>query len=318
MQLSIAIGTTLDMAQILGQGDRHLRWLRDLVPVSLSARGSNIRISGEAQAVSHAAAVLAELQKLIQRNVHIDREQITALVQQFASLETAAPTAELLDVTAQGRIIEARTPGQKRYLEAIFAHDLVVCTGPAGTGKTYLAVATAVSLLRRNQIRRIVLVRPAVEAGEKLGFLPGDLQAKVNPYLRPLIDALHDMMPYEHIKRFMANDVIELAPLAYMRGRTLNDAIIIMDEAQNTTPAQMLMFLTRLGERSRMIVTGDPTQVDLEPGQQSGLDDAVHRLRRVRGVAHVQLEASDIVRHRLVQKIVDAYTPKPEAACFKP
>jgi len=173
-------------------------------------------------------------------------------------------------------------------------------------------------LLRRNQIRRIVLVRPAVEAGEKLGFLPGDLQAKVNPYLRPLIDALHDMMPYEHIKRFMANDVIELAPLAYMRGRTLNDAIIIMDEAQNTTPAQMLMFLTRLGERSRMIVTGDPTQVDLEPGQQSGLDDAVHRLRRVRGVAHVQLEASDIVRHRLVQKIVDAYTPKPEAACFKP
>jgi phosphate starvation-inducible PhoH-like protein len=186
-------------------------------------------------------------------------------------------------------------------------HDLVLCLGPAGTGKTYLAVAVAVHLLKRAQAKRIVLVRPAVEAGERLGFLPGDLQQKVNPYLRPLFDAMHDMMTFDQLKRFMVNDVIEVIPLAYMRGRTLNNAVIILDEAQNTTPQQMLMFLTRLGQHSKMIVTGDDSQVDLEPHQKSGLIDAVQRLGHCTGVSALRLNERDIVRHRLVQDIVARY-----------
>jgi phosphate starvation-inducible PhoH-like protein len=189
----------------------------------------------------------------------------------------------------------------------MFTNDLTFCVGPAGTGKTYLAVACAASLLKRGQARRIVLARPAVEAGERLGFLPGDLQAKVNPYLRPLFDALHDMMDFEQVKRFMVNDVIEVIPLAFMRGRTLNDSVIILDEAQNTTAAQMLMFLTRLGHDSKMIVTGDASQVDLPDGTRSGLVDAIDKLRGIKGIGLVELEKSDIVRHRLVQNIVNAY-----------
>ncbi|MGE5608860.1 MAG: PhoH family protein, partial [Bacillota bacterium] len=192
-------------------------------------------------------------------------------------------------------------------VEAMSNHDLTFCTGPAGTGKTYLAVAVAAHLLKHGQVKRMMLARPAVEAGERLGFLPGDLQAKVNPYLRPLFDSLHDMMDFEQVKRFMVNDVIEVIPLAFMRGRTLNESVIILDEAQNTTPSQMLMFLTRLGHDSKMIVTGDPSQVDLPEDQPSGLADAMVKLRGVKGVAMVELEREDIVRHRLVQNIVNAY-----------
>ena len=192
----------------------------------------------------------------------------------------------------------------------MFKHDLCFCTGPAGTGKTYLAVAVAAHLLKRGQCKRIVLARPAVEAGERLGFLPGDLQAKVNPYLRPLFDALHDMMDFEQVKRFMVNDVIEVIPLAFMRGRTLNDSVIILDEAQNTTASQMLMFLTRLGHDSKMIVTGDTTQVDLPEDTPSGLVDAMQKLKGIKGIAMVELGRSDIVRHRLVQNIVNAYERK--------
>jgi phosphate starvation-inducible PhoH-like protein len=195
-------------------------------------------------------------------------------------------------------------------VSAIRNHELVLAVGPAGTGKTYLAVATAVECLKRRQIRRIVLVRPAVEAGESLGFLPGDLQAKINPYLRPLLDALHEMMDYELIKSYMERDVIEVVPLAYMRGRTLNEAFVILDEAQNTTVSQMKMFLTRMGEGSRMVVSGDITQVDLPLSSRSGLIDALHRLRKIRGVSIVELDESDIVRHRLVQEIVQAYDEK--------
>ena len=186
-------------------------------------------------------------------------------------------------------------------------HDVVFAIGPAGTGKTYLAVGMAVNMLRQGAVRRIVLVRPAVEAGERLGFLPGDLQAKVNPYLRPLFDALHDMMDFEQVKRFMVNDVIEVIPLAFMRGRTLNESVVILDEAQNTTSAQMLMFLTRLGNDSKMIITGDTSQVDLPRDVPSGLVDAMKRLSGIKGIAMVELERSDIVRHRLVQNIVNAY-----------
>jgi len=212
-----------------------------------------------------------------------------------------------LDVYLPDKRVKAMTEGQRGYLDAIFTNDLTFCAGPAGTGKTYLAVAAAVSMLKRGQVRKLVLVRPAVEAGEKLGFLPGDLQDKVNPYLRPLLDALHDMMEFDHIQRFMACDLIEIVPLAFMRGRTLNDALIILDEAQNTTRGQMLMFLTRLGMGGKMIVTGDTSQIDLEDPRESGLIDAVRRLKHVRGVGMVALDSVDIVRHSLVQRIVKAY-----------
>ncbi|NLE38043.1 MAG: PhoH family protein, partial [Pirellulaceae bacterium] len=196
--------------------------------------------------------------------------------------------------------------------EAMRRAELVMCAGPAGTGKTYLAVAMAVAALRQQEVRKIVLVRPAVEAGESLGFLPGDLQAKINPYLRPILDALREMMEYDLMKRYQEEDVIEIIPLAYMRGRTLNQAFMILDEAQNTTVAQMKMFLTRMGEGSRIVVSGDTTQVDLPSGTRSGLIDALARLRRLQGVAAVKLTASDIVRHPLVQRIVDAYDGRPK------
>jgi phosphate starvation-inducible PhoH-like protein len=212
-----------------------------------------------------------------------------------------------IDVYSKGNAIKPKTEGQKRYIEAIAQNDLTICVGPAGSGKTYLAVAAAASILKQGKAKRLVLARPAVEAGERLGFLPGDLQAKVNPYLRPLFDALHDMMDFEQVKRFMLNDVIEVIPLAFMRGRTLNDSVIILDEAQNTTASQMLMFLTRLGHDSKMIVTGDATQIDLPPNVPSGLIDAMDKLQGIKGIATIELERGDIVRHRLVQNIVNAY-----------
>ena len=211
------------------------------------------------------------------------------------------PPISFLRMSALGR------KQQTEYVEGMRHNDLTFCVGPAGTGKTFLAVAVAVTMLKHQEIKRIVLVRPAVEAGEKLGFLPGDLQAKVNPYLRPLFDAMHDMMPFEQARRFLHNDVIEIVPLAFMRGRTLNSAAVILDEAQNTTAAQMLMFLTRLGDHSKMIVTGDDTQSDLADGERGGLGDAISRLEGIEGVAVVRLTKEDIVRHPMVQKVVEAY-----------
>jgi phosphate starvation-inducible PhoH-like protein len=212
-----------------------------------------------------------------------------------------------LNVYVSGRPVRPKTLNQERYLSAIRDNDLVFGVGPAGTGKTYLAVAAAVHLLKIGQVQKVILVRPAVEAGEKLGFLPGDMQAKVNPYLRPLLDALHDMMDFPTIRRFMDNDVVEVVPLAFMRGRTLNNSVIILDEAQNTTRGQMKMFLTRMGHGSKMIVTGDTTQIDLPDPRESGLIDAFRRLRRTTGIGFVTLDRADVVRHPMVQKIIDAY-----------
>ncbi|MBN2445618.1 MAG: PhoH family protein, partial [Phycisphaerae bacterium] len=226
--------------------------------------------------------------------------------------QAASSQPDTLTGFTRGTIIQPRTDGQRHYVRSMQANDLVFCVGPAGTGKTYLAVAAAVHMLRISRIKRIVLVRPAVEAGERLGFLPGDLQQKVNPYLRPLFDAMHDLMTFDQLKRFMVSDIIEVVPLAYMRGRTLNHAAIILDEAQNTTPGQMLMFLTRLGNDSRMIVTGDDSQVDLEPGQASGLADSIRRLRGCPGLDIIRLTDADIVRHQLVQRIVARYASRGE------
>src|SRR5215212_4390233 len=280
--------------------------IRDTFGVQVINRDDEIRISGDRDQVSKAAAVLEQMQKKLRRQDWLSVEDVGNAIGRAAHEEQERVAGEI-EVFTKGTSIKPKTEGQKRYIETLFQNDLTFCIGPAGTGKTYLAVAAAAGLLKHGQARRLVLARPAVEAGERLGFLPGDLQAKVNPYLRPLFDALHDMMDFEQVKRFMVNDVIEVIPLAFMRGRTLNESVIILDEAQNTTASQMLMFLTRLGHDSKMIVTGDTSQVDLPEHTVSGLDDAVSKLRGIKGIGLIELERTDIVRHRLVQNIVNAY-----------
>ncbi len=260
---------------------------------------------------------MEELKQLAERRGPLAVDDVRQILAQVSGANGVAAPQPAIEVPNASRQIRPRTAGQARYVAAIRSHELVFAVGPAGTGKTYLAVAMAVECLRRRDIRRIVLVRPAVEAGESLGYLPGDLQAKINPYLRPLLDALHEMMDYELIKSHMERDVIEVVPLAYMRGRTLNEAFVILDEAQNTTVAQMKMFLTRMGEGSRMVVSGDVTQVDLPSTTRSGLVDAVRRLQGLRGVSIVELDESDIVRHRLVQDIVQAYEEHPRRRSSK-
>jgi phosphate starvation-inducible PhoH-like protein len=310
VELSITLENPQKAEALFGPGDRNLRTIRDALGVQIFAMHGQVKVTGPARNVTRAAAVLEELQRALRHKQELSENAVAeALNAAGAKKEEAAEGA--LDVFAAGQVVRAKTPGQKRYIEAVHAHDLIFCTGPAGTGKTYLAVAVAVHMLKHQQARRLVLVRPAVEAGEKLGFLPGDMQAKVNPYLRPLFDALHDMMDYDQIRRFLVNDMIEVIPLAFMRGRTLNDSIIILDEAQNTTVSQMLMFLTRMGHGSKMIVTGDDSQLDLPEGTESGLLDAVQRLTGIKGLSFIRLERSDIVRHRLVQSIVQAYAERP-------
>ena len=304
IEASIAVGNAEDLVLLLGTKDQHLRQIRGSIPAKIITRDGKVVVQGDEEAVIKATAVLEELRATIGRQGPLDSNQVAEIIHRVTG--NGAPAAAPIDIRS-GRKIRPRTPGQGEYVEAIRKHDLVVCTGPAGTGKTYLAVATAVEALREQTIRKIVLVRPAVEAGESLGFLPGDLQAKINPYLRPLQDALRDMIDHEQVRRYMEDDVIEVVPLAYMRGRTLNNAFIIMDEAQNTTVSQMKMFLTRMGEGSKMVVSGDTSQVDLPSHTKSGLIDALHRLHGIDGFAAVRLTGSDIVRHRLVQDIVRAY-----------
>jgi phosphate starvation-inducible PhoH-like protein len=292
--------------ELFGPADRNLRTIREALGVKIYARDSTVKLVGESEAVVKAAAVIELLENRLRQRPHLGRDDVANAVDEFASTNTQENSGSIL-VYRRSATIRPKTAGQEAYVRAIEENDLCFCLGPAGTGKTYLAVAVALSLLKTGKLKRIVLARPAVEAGEKLGYLPGDMQAKVNPYLRPLFDAMHDMMEFEQIKRFMVNDVIEVIPLAFMRGRTLNSAAIILDEAQNATPQQMLMFLTRLGHHSKMIVTGDDSQSDLGDGDKSGLVDAVRRLQGTEGIAVVRLTQDDIVRHRLVTRIVQAY-----------
>ena len=297
---------------LFGTRDQHLRAIREALDVAISHREGEIRISGEENAVVKATAVLEQLKTLAERQGSLSLDDVKSVLAHVTGNGSLAPF-QSIEVVSPSRTIKPRTPGQAGYVEAINQFDVVFGIGPAGTGKTYLAVATAVQALKRRTVRKLVLVRPAVEAGESLGFLPGDLQAKINPYLRPLLDALHEMMHHDQIKRFMEQDVIEVVPLAYMRGRTLNDAFVILDEAQNTTVAQMKMFLTRMGEGSRIVIAGDTTQIDLPAHTRSGLLDALQRLRQIEGIRIVNLTKVDIVRHRLVREIVEAYEDPPRS-----
>lgn len=314
-EATLPIANRDEILALFGPRDQHLRKLRRLFHVNITQRDGRIRISGEGDDVQRATRTLQRLRKISRQKGELCAGDI-----ELAALEegvtaggdavTAAPQLHIaseIDIHHAGRRIKPRTPGQIQYVETIRKFDLTLATGPAGCGKTYLAVATAVEALKESQVRKIVLVRPAVEAGENLGFLPGDLRAKLNPYLRPLMDALGEMIDYDQARNLMEQDVIEVIPLAYMRGRTLNDAFIILDEAQNTTVAQMKMFLTRMGERSKMVVSGDATQQDLPRGVTSGLADAIQRIGGLADIGVVRMSGSDIVRHRLVQRIVEAY-----------
>lgn len=300
-----------EVLMLFGPRDQHVRKLRRLFGVDITHRDGRIRVAGEGLKVDAAVRTLERLRVIARKKSGLSVGDIeTAAADEGATIESgppARPSSEAINIQHPGRRIVPRTPGQAKYVEAIRAHDLTFATGPAGCGKTYLAVATAVEAYKAGEVRKIVLVRPAVEAGESLGFLPGDLRAKLNPYLRPLMDALGEMVDFDQARGMMEQDLIEIVPLAYMRGRTLNDSFIILDEAQNTTVAQMKMFLTRLGERSKMVVSGDTTQLDLPRGVRSGLRDALYRLNKINGISVIRLGASDIVRHRLVQSIVDAY-----------
>ena len=306
MEKTLTLQDAERRALIYGPRDKHLRLIRDAFGVKLSAREGEVHVQGPAGDVRHAHLVLEELQRMAADGQAISEAEVQQIVETVR--RSGAPPAEFsIDVYGAGRPVRPQTPGQLAYCRALERNDLVFCIGPAGTGKTYLAVATAVHALKAHQIKRVVLVRPAVEAGERLGFLPGDVQAKVNPYLRPLLDALHDMIGFEQVRAHIEADIIEIIPLAYMRGRTLNDAFIILDEAHNTTTAQMKMFLTRMGMRSKMVVTGDVTQMDLKEGMKSGLVDAWDKLAGIAGVEFHEMTKRDIVRHRLVQDIVNAY-----------
>jgi len=274
-------------------------------------RNGELHIDGEEQKVAAAVRIAEEILKRFRATGHVDESEVALLVRAAGGgTAPAAPAVaerEAIVRSRMGRSVVARTPGQQRYVRALTEREVVFAIGPAGTGKTYLAVAMAVRMLREGHVKKLILARPAVEAGEKLGFLPGTFEAKVNPYLRPLYDALYDLVEPSQIRKFSENDVIEIAPLAYMRGRTLADSFIILDEAQNTTPGQMKMFLTRMGEGSRLVVTGDITQIDLPHATGSGLVNAVRVLKGVEGIAFCYFDRNDIVRHPVVQRIVDAY-----------
>ena len=311
IDLSLSPEDNVRLANLCGQFDAHLRLIERRLGVEIANRGMSFRVVGERAAAEAGAHVLETLysasadEVLSPERVHLELMESGADAVAAASA-SASDVPEILIKTKRG-LIKARGAMQQRYMHAILRHDINFGVGPAGTGKTYLAVACAVEALETERVRRLLLIRPAVEAGERLGFLPGDLAQKIDPYLRPLYDALFEMLGFEKVNKLIERNVIEVAPLAYMRGRTLNDAFIILDEAQNTTPEQMKMFLTRIGFGSTAVITGDVTQVDLPRGQPSGLRQAVEILRAVEGISFSFFSARDVVRHALVQRIVNAY-----------
>ena len=304
--------TDLEQVRILfGTGDEHLRRVREAVGIDVVVRGDELRLRGEESDLERGREVIEQLRSVIDSKGELSDADVAEVLgkkkeQPAEDEETAAKTSSV-DVFHKARTVQPRSPGQAEYINAIRENALVFCAGPAGCGKTYLAVAMAINALRSERVRKIVLVRPAVEAGEKLGFLPGDVFAKVNPYLRPLLDSLNDILDFETVGKYIEKDVVEIVPLAYMRGRTLNNTFVILDEGQNTTVTQMKMFLTRMGEGSRIVVTGDVTQIDLPSHINSGLTDAMTRLAGIEDVGTVSLTGRDIVRHPLVRRIVRAY-----------
>ncbi len=306
----IALDDMEQAMNVFGAADRHLRILEDELNVKVHARNGEIRITGFEYRADCAADVLSRLLETARRGDAVTEQQVRYYISLSAdpdSMRSGELPSDLVCVTYRGKPIKCKTFGQKHYVEEIRRNPVVFGIGPAGTGKTFLAVAMAVKAFREKAVTRIILTRPAVEAGERLGFLPGDLQSKVDPYLRPLYDSLYHIMGPETYQTHMERGIIEVAPLAYMRGRTLDDAYIILDEAQNTTPEQMKMFLTRMGVGSRTIITGDVTQIDLPGNTRSGLNEAQRILRGVEGISFVHLSARDVVRHELVQRIVIAY-----------
>ena len=306
-QATISFADPQQIRSLFGAQDEYLRRLRDSIGIEVVLRGDELRLQGDATQIERGVQILQELRAIIEKDGHLHEAEFQRVLGTAGPGDKGPSAREAIDLFEKARKVTPCTHGQAEYVRAIRNNPLVLCTGPAGSGKTYLAVAMALNALRQEHVRKIVLVRPAVEAGEKLGFLPGDLFAKVNPYLRPLLDALSDILTYEQVRRYIDNDIIEIVPLAFMRGRTLNSTFIILDEGQNTTVTQMKMFLTRMGLDSKIVVTGDTTQIDLASNVPSGLIDAAERLRRVRGVAVVRLQRADIVRHPLVGEIVDAY-----------
>lgn len=312
-EVRFVVGTNGEALSVFGIGDENLRHLENQAQVKIVSRGNEVVITGEEASVELAQKVLEELAGFAREGSPIDVGTVNYVLGRVSAPveERQEPLADALSdviyITPRGKKIRPKTLGQKNYIQAIKNYDIVFGIGPAGTGKTYLAVIMAVLALKNKEVSRIILTRPAVEAGEKLGFLPGDLQEKVNPYLRPLYDSLYDALGMDKVEKYLERTVIEIAPLAYMRGRTLDDAFIILDEAQNTTPEQMKMFLTRIGFDSKAVITGDVTQVDLPKGQYSGLLEAQEVLKGLSGISFQYLTEADVVRHPLVQEIIKAY-----------
>ncbi|MFC7320920.1 PhoH family protein [Halobacillus campisalis] len=312
--IDIQLNNPTEALSLFGTEDRHLKRIEEQLKVTIISRGEHVNVSGQAEHVQLVEDVLLSVLEIIRKGLSITERDVVYAVElakngkinQFEALFEDEITRN-----AKGKSVRVKTLGQRKYVSAIKNHDLVFGIGPAGTGKTYLAVIMAVNALKNGEVKKIILTRPAVEAGESLGFLPGDLKEKVDPYLRPLYDSLHDVFGAEHTTRLIDRGTIEIAPLAYMRGRTLDDAFAILDEAQNTTPEQMKMFLTRLGFGSKMIITGDITQVDLPRGMTSGLKVAEQKLNHVKGSAFIHLDQTDVVRHPLVQRVIDAYEQNP-------
>jgi phosphate starvation-inducible PhoH-like protein len=326
IQARVPIRDAAEAMSLFGKHDEHMRAVEKVFSVRISMHGNDVLVEGGPETVRRVENILHRLLEVLRGGNPLNLRDVTyviRLAQEDEDVDLADLFQQVIITTARGKQIRPKTIGQRKYVDAMNKNDIVFGIGPAGTGKTYLAMAMAVSALRNREVNRIVLTRPAIEAGERLGFLPGDLQEKVSPYLRPLYDALYDIMGVDVYQKHMEKGIIEIAPLAYMRGRTLDDSYIILDEAQNTTPEQMKMFLTRLGFGSKAVITGDLTQIDLPRGQYSGLSEACEVLQGVEGLAVVRLSDRDVVRHTLVQKIVLAYdayekkNPRPERRADK-